>query len=252
MRMLNSSPVVRSLALVIGLMSAGAACFADDPKPPEKPKDAWAVTLALGVSLTSGNSDTSLYTADALGVKKWEQNELSLHAFGSYGKNDGEQNVGNAGFGAQYNRLFGDRWYAYGRFSAFEDSISDIDYRFTVGAGAGYYFIKNEKILLSGEVGPGYIWQKLGGVTDDFVTLRVAQKFEYQITKTAKVWEGVEYLPQVDDFGNYILNSVVGIESGIYKNVKLQVRAMDTYLSRPAAGRKSNDLQVTAGIAYSF
>ncbi len=246
-----------SLLGALGLASGAPTSLAEDAtaaavKPPEKPKDAWAVTLGLGISLTRGNSDTSLYTADAVGVKKWDQNELSLHAFGSYGENQGNQNVGNAGFNAQYNRLFGDRWYGYGRFSAFEDSVSDIDYRFTVGAGAGYYLIKNDKSLFSAEVGPGYVWQKLAGVTDDFFTIRFAQKFEYKFSKTAKVWEEVEYLPQVDDFGNYILNSVVGVAAGIYGNLQLQVKAMDTYQSRPAAGRDKNDLQLTAGLAYTF
>lgn len=246
-----------SLLGVIGLASTGANLIAQDAKPadakpPEKPKDAWTVTLSLGVSVTTGNSDTQLYTADALGVKKWNQNELSLHAFGSYGENEGDQNVGNAGFAAQYNRLFTDRWYAYGRFTAFEDSIADIDYRFTIGAGAGYYFIKNEKTSLAGEVGPGYVWQKLGGVTDDFFTIRFAQTFEHKFSKTARIWEAVEYLPQVEDFGNYILNAILGVEAGLYGNLKLQVKAMDTYQSRPAVGREKNDLQVTAGLAYTF
>lgn len=225
---------------------------AEDIKPPEKPKDAWNVTLALGFALTSGNSDTTLFTADGLGVKKWGQNVLTLHGFGAYGENEGDQNVGNAGFDAQYNRIFSDRWYGYGRFSAFEDSISRTRYRFTTGAGAGYFFIKNEKVLLSAEAGPGYVWQKLGDETDNYFTIRMAQDFEYKFTKTARIWESVEYLPQVDDWGNYIITATVGVESGLYKNVKLQVRARDIYQSRPAVDRESNDLQVTAGIAYSF
>jgi len=257
--MTNSSCLTRALALAatLSLIFSGPVLLGQDAKPedikpPEKPKDAWNVTLALGFALTSGNSDTTLFTADALGVKRWNNNILTLHGFGAYGENEGDQNVGNAGFDGQFNRLFTDRWYGYGRFSAFEDSISRTRYRFTTGAGAGYFFIKNEKTLLSAEAGPGYVWQKLGDETENFFTIRFAQEFEHKFTKTARVWESVEYLPQVDDWGNYIITATVGVESGLYKNVKLQVRARNIYQSRPAADRESNDLQVTAGIAYSF
>jgi hypothetical protein len=58
---------------------------------PEK-KSPWEATAALGVTVTSGNSDTMLFNVILRGVKKWAKNELGLGFDGSYGEAESEKN----------------------------------------------------------------------------------------------------------------------------------------------------------------
>src|SRR5262245_60349941 len=74
------------------------------PAPPPAPK--WEKSAALGLTLTEGNSDTLLVTANLRAARKSGPHEISLGADGTYGENNDERNNQTlSGFG-QYNRLF--------------------------------------------------------------------------------------------------------------------------------------------------
>lgn len=223
--------------------------------PAVEEKSPWEGSAALGLTLTRGNSDTTLFNLNIQGDRKKGKTELHLGLDGTYGESDGTKNNEQIKGTGQYNRTFGneDRWYFYGRLEAYHDGIADIDGRFTLSPGMGYYFIKNEKISLRGEIGPGAVIEKLGGEDwDAYCTLRVAERFEYTINDRAKLWQSIEFLPEVTDFNNYIMNAEVGIETGITEKWALRVVFQDSYDSQPAPGRESNDMKLVAGVAYKF
>ena len=208
---------------------------------------------AAGLTLNNGNSDTILFTLNVIGTKKWRKNELLLSADGSYGESDGVKNSDYIRGISQYNRLlYDDRLYVYGNLDVLHDNIAEVEYRATLGPGAGYYIIRNDTRNLSVESGLSYVFEEVGGISDDYLAVRFAEKFEQKIGDRARIWQGIEYLPQVDDFGNYILNFEVGIEADLTKDIALRVYLQDNYRNRPAAGRKNNDLKLVSALAYKF
>ena len=216
----------------------------------KKPK--WESSVGFGLTLTKGNSDTLMATATFLTGKKWEQNELAFGAGGTYGENNGTKNAdAAAGFG-QYNRLLNERLFGFGRVEAQYDALAFIDYRVTISAGLGYYLIKNETTTLSAEVGPGWVTEKVAGNPDDYFTIRFAERFEHKLSKTARIWESIEYMPQVDNWGNYQVNAVLGVETSVSKSLNLRTYLEDTYRSEPAPGAESNDLKLVVGVLYKF
>ena len=68
----------------------------------------------------------------------------------------------------------------------------------------------------------------------------------------ARIWQSVEYLPKVDEFGNYVLNAELGLEAALTEKLSLNTFVQDTYRSEPAAGREENDLKWVTGIKYRF
>ncbi len=225
--------------------------FAAEAEVEEKPK--WETSAALGFTLTQGNSDTVLATASLLSLKKWELNELSAGINGSYGEVDSVKNNETARGTVQYNRLIGDSdSYFFGKADLLHDSIADVEYRLSLSAGYGYYLVKNDRMQLSAEIGPGYIFEKLGSGSDDYLTLRAGERFEYKISDRARIWQSLEYLPQVEEFGNFLLVGEIGIESDLTEKMSLRVSLQDNYDNEPAPGRKSNDLRLITGIGYKF
>ena len=235
------------------LLASAATTYADAPAAPAaEKKPAWETSAAAGLTFTSGNSKTLLATASIVTLHKWTKNELSLGADGSYGQNDSVKNNESVhGFG-QYNRLFNERVFGFGRVDALHDAIADVDYRVSLSAGAGNYFIKNKRTTLTGEFGPGVIFQHKGGENSTYMTLRIAERFEYKLTERAKVWQSLEFLPQVDDFNNYIVNFEVGIETALTQKMSLRTWIQDTYQNEPAANREKNDFKLVAGVGYKF
>ncbi len=218
----------------------------------------WESSAQAGLTLTRGNSDTMLGTIGATTHRKWDHDELSFGADAIYGetKINGvtSRNANSVhGFG-QYNRYFSDRLYGYGRVEGLHDEIADIRYRVTLSPGAGYFFIKEKKVDLSGELGPGYIFERLGTNDSNYATLRVGEKFHWQLSDRARVWQTAEWLPKVDDFNDYIINFEIGIEADLTAGKKLSLRTFlqDTYNSDPAPGREKNDAKLVSAIVNKF
>ena len=217
----------------------------------EKPK--WETNASVGFTLTQGNNDTLLATASILSLKQWELNELSLSVDGSLGEVEGVKNNQTLRGTGQYNRLFAnDRTFALLNLSALHDAIADVEFRGTVSPGLGHYFFKEDKFELSGELGPGFVYEKVGGITDHYLSLRAAESAKYQISERARLWQKLEYIPQVDHFENYLVIAEIGIDSDLTEKLGMRFTIQDVFDNEPAAGRKSNDLRVVSSLRYKF
>ena len=259
--MICTKTVCRSLALAsafAGVCAAQAQSTATTNPPPPQ----WISSAALGVTLTRGNSDTTTLSLSGSTERKWNLNDLTLGADGLYGTervsgSSGSKEIADMLHGfAQYNRSFSEqnKFYVYWREDGLHDGIADIQYRLTSAPGAGYYFVKEKDTDVSIEIGPAWIDEKLGNAYLNFATLRAAQKLHQNISDRARFWETLEYLPEVDNLNNYIINAEIGIEADLTKKKNLSLRCTldDTYNNVPALGRLKNDLKLITAIAYKF
>jgi putative salt-induced outer membrane protein len=212
----------------------------------------WVSSVSAGLTITRGNSHTLLYSSAIATDKKTANNEYSLGAAGAYGSQNSVQNVNNYGGFAQWNHLFTERFYDYVRADANRDVIADLDYRFNLGPGAGYYLIKHTNTTLAVEAGVGYQYEHLGGEYNSFATARLAEKFEHTFSDRARFWQKAEFLPQVDKLQNYAINFEIGMEASITRTFALKTTLDDTYQSEPAANHYRNDIKLISGISYKF
>jgi putative salt-induced outer membrane protein YdiY len=171
---------------------------------------------------------------------------------GSYGENDSVKNNETLHIVSQYNHLFGERFYGFFNVEGLHDGIADLQYRFTFSPGAGYYFVKTTNTTFDGELGPGLITQRLGDVDTTYAVLRLAERFERKLNNGARVWEKVEFLPQVNKLENFLVNAEVGSEASLTKTFSLRVTLQDNFINQPAPGRKSNDVKLISGVVYKF
>jgi putative salt-induced outer membrane protein YdiY len=216
-------------------------------------RPAWESSLAIGFTVTRGNSDTLLATANLQTHKKTAFDEITLGADAAYGDNNSVQSANDAHAFGQYNHLFTGRFFGYFRADGLHDEIADLQYRVTLSPGAGYYFVKQTNTTLAGECGPAMVFQRLGHVEDNYVTLRLAERFEHKFTENnARVWQSVEFLPQINAFNNFVVNAELGIEAGISKKISLQACLQDNFVNEPAPGRQQNDLKIVSGLKYKF
>jgi len=229
---------------------AGEADRTADVSTNKPPK--WESSLAFGLALTSGNSDTLLTTAAFKSRRKSAENEFGFGVDGAYGENNSVKNNETLHGVGQWNHLFTERGYGYFNVEGLHDGIADLQYRFTLGPGAGYYFIKTTNTALAGEFGPSIIFQRLGGVDTSYGSLRLADRFEHKLSAGARVWERAEILPQVTKFENFLVNAEVGAEAALTKTFSLQVTLQDNFVNQPAPGRKDNDVKLISSLVYRF
>ena len=82
--------------------------------------------------------------------------------------------------------------------------------------------------------------------------MRLGERFEHKFNDRARVWESVEFLPQVDKFDNYLVNFEIGVEAALTKSFSLKTFLDDNYQNQPALGKLKNDAKLIAAIAYKF
>jgi hypothetical protein len=82
--------------------------------------------------------------------------------------------------------------------------------------------------------------------------VRFAERYERKFAGGARIWQSLEWLPQIDDIANWIMNAEVGVSAPIVKSLDVRLVAQDTCNSHPAVNRLKNDLKVMAGIGYRF
>lgn len=253
--------------MVLVLAGATAASAAGKKKAAEAPEEpAFKTALNVAATMTDGNSDT--LGANASLVTEGEKKGLgSILAGieGNYGETtvkttDSEGNVhesddttvenAKAYFNAK--KTLSELTFAGLNASAEYDDIAELDYRFTVGPFLGFYAFKTERQSLSAEAGPSYVWEKLGGETDDYLAIRFAERYEVQLTKTASLVQSLEYMPKADEFDRYLLNAEVALDVAMNDRLSLRLVVQDSYNSAPASDTEENDLSVLAGFGFKL
>jgi putative salt-induced outer membrane protein YdiY len=251
--------------LVLAAVTCSAADTAAQPAPAQpappatKPPSPWQTTASVNAAVARGNADTLLMGGALNSLRKWDKNEVALGADATYGSNSDPTTrketttAQNYGVHAQYNRMLSERFYLGLRADGRQDRIAFIDYRATLAPALGYYAVKNDRLTVKVETGPAFIFEKLKGAgTANYLTLRLAEEVQWKINDRASVTQSMEYLPQVEDFGNYVMNFNLGLSTKITDKASATITFQDFYRSVPAPGRRENDLRLMAGLAYSF
>jgi putative salt-induced outer membrane protein YdiY len=214
-------------------------------------------SLNLGATLNDGNSETM--NANGSLVTEGEKEGLGsvrVGAEANYGESkvDGETDttVENAKAFANAKKTLSERTYASLDGSVLYDDVAAIDYRAVLSPALGAYLLKGADLSLSIDAGPACIWEKVGGVSDDYLALRFAERFDYTISETSKFWQSLEFLPTADDFDDYLLNAEVGVEAAMNSHMKLRLVVQNKYDSTPAAELEKNDLTLIAGIGLTL
>ncbi|MGJ8643357.1 MAG: DUF481 domain-containing protein [Luteolibacter sp.] len=219
--------------------------FANEESP-------WEFTGAAGLSWAGGNSDSLAYSLQFLGsyVKDGEEVYVGTDYF--YSEDGGVRSTDSLKIYGQYNHSLTERFYVGGYGGYFRDAAADIDYRIDPSLLLGYKVIAEEDVNLAFELGPGYTWRKRGGVADDFLTLRLAEKFEWKFSPTSRLWQSASMTQNVKDFSGYLIDFELGVETRITDSWALRTFVRHRIDSEPAAGKGDSDTSMILGLSYQL
>ena len=224
------------------------------PQPIERAtnRPTWKSSVTFGLAMARGNQDNLLLNGKIQTKKSSGANEYTAGLDGAYGEDNSVKNYELLHGFAQMDHSFTHRFFEFTRFDGLHDGIKDIDYRFTVSPGLGYYMLRQTNMSLALEGGPSVVSERQGNTDSVYAALRTAERFEFKLNGAAKFWEGVEYIPQLDRMDNFIVNVEVGVESSLTKTLALQISLQDNFANDPAPGFQNNDLRLVSGLTYKF
>ena len=238
-------------ALVLAILVAlPAAPLAAQDAPP----DPWTFQGDLGYVIAGGNTDLQTLnfgdkiTFDPAGAFRFAQTASWVY---SASEDETTANLIGGELRADYD--FTTRLSAYGLGGYYRNTFAGISRRFNQGLGLGYKPILGARDTMLLEVGAGFFQERLtSGITDDYTTARLAGAYKHLLGEKAWFALGTQFLPDLADFGDYLLDANAELAAPLSANVAIKLGYLLRYQSEPAPGFEDTDTIFTSGIQLTF
>lgn len=210
----------------------------------------WAGSVALGLTASSGNSDTSDLTVAGrfrLGAGDWNH---TIGFAAEYSESNSTKSK-NRVFGTyDANRYLTDSFYLFGMASASYDEFATNRYDHFIGVGPGYRFVNTPDMTWRMQVGPGvrYI-ENAAGVSNTEGAGIFSSRFYTKITETAFLTNDTDVLFSETDT---TVTNDLGVTVKISDRLATRTSLLTTYNSDPAPTKDSTDNTFTVSLVYGF
>lgn len=239
---------------VLCLTLSTRLAVAQDNKPP-------ASEFSSDLSFVSVAGNTSVTTL-SLG-EKWIRRVRKLEFrqdFGTvYGKTDGTEtsNLWRASVRGDYG--FAPQFTTYLRGAFERNKFAGIDSRIAEGIGAAWKVAATARTQFNIEAGFEVTQQdNLDGTTESFSSLRAASTWKRSFTEKASIFQGFEFLPNLDDGEDYRVNSETTLVAPISSHVAMKASYVVRFDNLPALNQagtaplRKSDRILSTGIQVTF
>ncbi len=248
--------LVGSIVLVATVLVATTSAFGQDAN--NSAAADWTKSVSAGLSLTDGNSNASNFNLNGKLGRDYQNEVWRFEADYNFGDTketpDSPRTETRNDFRVlgDYRHIFNDVYFGGMGADLRHDEIADLDYRFTLSPSVGMYVIREDDLKLSIEGGPAYIFEEIGGESDNYLAPRIANRLDWKISDTAKLFQTAEYLFDISDSDAYLVNAELGIETTVTELVSLVVSIKDAYNNAPADGKERNDIAIISGLKLNL
>lgn len=241
----------------------------DTVKTIDPEAETWHGSVNASYQSNRGNTykNTGSLLADV--NRRWEKDRVKAN-FGYYysetgtSKQDKEKDTDRWEIEAQHDHFWSAAFYGYENGRLERDDIAGLDSRLRLGVGGGYQWLDKSKydaigvLSFNQELGAAWIradyQEKDPDAEKSYATLRYAHHLTWlpKWSDGVEAFHNLEYLPQVDDWENYLMKADIGLTTKIIGNIDLLAKIEWDYNSRPSVGRKSSDTRYIIGLGYKW
>jgi len=248
---------------VAGLIGPSALAQDEEPAPEEESLlgndasfwDGWGGSVDLGITGSSGNTETFNFRGAVAGEKDTDKATTSASLIYSLKTSDSETTENRLELNGRRDWKFeGSPWRFFVLGKLEFDEFQAWDGRASLFAGPGYVFVDDEKTFLMGRVGVGGAYEFGGSQDDDFIPEGLlGADFTHQLTERQSIYANVDFYPSLEDIGPYRAVAKAGWQVTVdpETNLVLKVGAEDRYDSSPG-GQKRNDVDYFVTLGWTF
>jgi putative salt-induced outer membrane protein YdiY len=222
------------------------------------PLNLWAGRADVGISIASGNSQSTTSAISMAAVRETHSDKTGIHFTEIYARGKNAQGIKTTTADAirggwAYDRKLNSRAFLNLLNDYEYDSFQDLDLRFVLGGGAGYAAARGERLQLDLVGGADYNREKYGApLTRQSAEAYWGNNLAFKVAKATTLTQNFRMFNNLSDTGEYRMNFDAGTSTQLLKWLGWHITASDRYLSNPLAGRKSNDILLTTGLRISF
>lgn len=245
---------------IVSSVSENAKGISEDINgdPLEGPSE-WETKVSAGMTSKTGNTDNENLFGGIETAKLAGDTLLRAYVDGLYettetvdedGNRLSERTVGNAKAAANVKERF-DSFFLFADASIFHDDMAGVRYRAIESVGIGVFLVETDDVKFSIESGLAYIHER-APEWDDYLGQRFAERLDWKVDDTFRLWETAEAIPEFADPENVLASLEVGVESAINNILSLAVKLKMEYDSDPSEGIERTDRAFTTQITYTF
>jgi putative salt-induced outer membrane protein YdiY len=240
---------------VLTALSAQTSALAPPPAPEEPPPPLWTGSLGAGVSVTSGNTDTSSYnltfdaTRDPKKLWVFKTDGLYLRS-----EQDGEDTADKTVLHVREERAISERLFVFGDVGYLRDKFKDIDYLVAPQVGAGWKAILPEPMSLIFDAGIGAAFEKNPGLnsTSD-AAFNVGEEWIWNFSKRASLTQRIRGLWKFDDTEDAFYHGEIAVAASLTETMELKVAYLVDYDNLPSSPElDKTDTALLATVVLKF
>ncbi len=210
----------------------------------------WSGSVGLGAVVTSGNSDTSNLSADAIAKLDQETWRHKFEAAATLAENDSNKTAERYLLGYKLDYKLDARSYLFTALRAEFDKFSGYDEQLSATVGYGYRVIHTAADTLDLEIGVGMRQNKFdNGDTESENIGRAALDYIHRFSETAEFRQGLLVLGGED---NTSIDSVTAIRANLVSSIALEAALKIKHNTEPVGNKEETDSITSISLVYGF
>ena len=238
-------------AFAIAILFPGIA----HAQTPAAPMGDWTGSAGVGLSITSGNSDTKNFNFSFdLKHDPKTKNVVKFSALYLRGDQDDELTVDRTSLLGRDEYALTSRLFVFGQVEYLRDKFKLIDYLVAPTGGVGYKLIDTEATKFAVDAGVGGVWEKNPGLdVRSSGAITAGEKLTHQLTPTTTVKEGVTALWKTKDFSDSLTTFSAGVSLKVTETIQIAIDLLDSYKNLPPTPEtKKNDVALVMAVTAKF
>lgn len=225
-----------------------------------EPPSPWNTEVEFGYQAHSGNSDSKSLNSRLSG--EYIQGRYRLNGEWKYYLlyKDGEEDKRQSTYNLQGDYKLGQKSYAYSSFNGYDSKYSAYFTDYTLSAGLGYQFTNTEKLVIEGELGPGFRYQEpnLDEIDDDDIIFPETVSEAIIRANLGVTWKPFKTLSLGTEFtavtgsSNTRIDSEFSIVNEITEDIALKIVHNRQYHNKVPEGLHKTDSVMSINLLFLF
>lgn len=248
---------------------AGEKFDQSDVKKIDPAVETWHGSINLAFNASRGNTYANNWSVVGDIARRWDDDRLTGKA-GYYYAETGtdastkQKTSDRIEASLQHDHFWSAKLYHFENGKFEKDELQLLDRRIRLGLGLGYQWAEKKEIEKIGnwdfaqEAGANWIQESFShsesNSDENYAALMYAHHYKFRplLKKDVEFFHNLEYLPQVNDFDRFLINTDVGVTTKIIYNWDLLAKFEWDYNSKPASSRKKSDYRYLVGLGYKW
>ena len=228
----------------------------DDVASINTPYGEWDVKggVSVGFNKQSGNTNKANVAFQGGVSAQKGKNRYNLAGEFNWGEDKGSRNAYNWRIEPGYDRYLTERMFINANTQFKHDEFQDLDLRSSVGAGLGYDIFKGDRLNLTVQAGPAYVWEYFEqGENRDFAAGQWKVDFSWWVyRKYVQIFHSQNGFLSLENSSEYIWQTRSGLRFPVTENLFTALQYNYDWNNKPASGKVKWDEKIMMTIGYSF